>query len=664
MKRIFRIVFSDNREESFGFSSETFEGSHRLENCIVNVKKTKYDEFEIFLTFYRDVLVKEVSLDFEFDPEGTLLFNPGICTNAWANIALGSMNFCTRDICMVKGGDFLLNTAFSSFDTFYTCYLYNGGVLRMVFNFEDKPVKTDRQYRLETVLLNESSDALTFFDRYTDLLRVKYVTRPTKDVPVGWSSWSCYYNDINEERTLRQTREMTENYGERGADLVQLDDGWQKAGSFGNYWKEETDRFKSIGKMAEEMKKNGVRFGIWMAPGFVSESSPRFEELKGKINLKNGELVPSFDRVYPLKLDDSDVMKEIHDSFERGVKEFGAVYFKIDFPVNLIIGGGIPITYEGDYSVALYKKFVKMVRDTVGPDVFLLACGSPIGESVGYYDAIRATPDVSWGGAGESFHPGYWFIITKNVSNMMRRAPYNGKVFQNDPDGLIVRNYKTDYCNDDINLTYDEAELLTIAAAFCGGALLFNEEIDKLDEERKELFRDIIPPLGKAAYTYDFWEYPDVTHGVVKITGHSVKTEIHTFYNYDAEPKKYVLQAGRNSVIIDCRSKKIIASDVREYTFNLRPHSARALMVKEITDRPMFLYSDENIYLGAGTYADVFAGNILFVDSHSTLKGRTYIFNPSGCRCDIIFNGKNIADCSPEITETDGGTVYGFPAAD
>jgi len=73
------------------------------------------------------------------------------------------------------------------------------------------------------------------------------------------------------------------------------------------------------------------------------------------------------------------------------LRGLGIGYLKLDF----LYGGAIPGRRHDDVSeVEAYRRGLALVRDAVGPDVYLLGCGAPILPSVGLVDAMRVSPDT------------------------------------------------------------------------------------------------------------------------------------------------------------------------------------------------------------------------------------------------------------------------------
>jgi alpha-galactosidase len=81
---------------------------------------------------------------------------------------------------------------------------------------------------------------------------------------------------------------------------------------------------------------------------------------------------------------------------------------------------------------------VRLIRDAVGPQAYLLGCGAPMLPSVGLVDAMRVSPDT-----GPEYEPRQGDLSQPSVRSAMLggvgRAWQHGRFWVNDPDCLIVR---------------------------------------------------------------------------------------------------------------------------------------------------------------------------------------------------------------------------------
>ena len=541
------------------------------------------------------------------------LYDNSLCTNCFAMIK--EINSSSddvkrsRELVMLHSANGDLCAAFTTYNRFYTEFRTDNKAVTAFFALEDKVVNIGEEYVLESLVIDEDICGIEFFDTYADIVREKYNLGEMKPIPTGWSSWSCLYGDVTEDIVSKQAELVRDKWLPLGADLIQIDDGWQKGGSFGGYWINEPNAFSSgIPTLKDKINALGLRLGLWMSPGLIVDESDMFEEMNDCLLKRDGKLVKSFGgsdamsatrdgSVYSLDIGKDDVLRYIREIFTRGRDEYGAVYFKVDFVMNLLlrlVSDGSRVEYEKGYAVELYRRYIGEIRKTVGDDIFLLACGSPIGESVGIFDSVRISPDITWAGAENPNHYGPWNILRDCAISAFLRSPMHNKMFINDPDALLVRDFITDRCDDGLALTYEEAKMWATVVAMSGGHILLNEEIDRLSEDRQALLTRILPPLGIAARPTDFYEFPYCTETYIDC-GEARLVALYNWCDGDSE-KVFKNTYDTPAVLVDCWSGELIDVIEDEIRFTLPSHTTRAFLVRPL--REGYLWSDGNFYLG------------------------------------------------------------------
>jgi alpha-galactosidase len=368
--------------------------------------------------------------------------------------------------------------------------------------------------------------------------------------------------------------------------------------------------------------------------------------LKEAFNIGGGEQdgkVP----VYPLDISNPAVLDYLKSVFKYAVEHYNVKYLKLDFLVRSLMRSNEKediITYPGEYCAAVYRNFIREIRSVVGDEVFILGCGAPIGECIGIMDAMRISPDITWG-EGTEGHPGYWNLIRWNTGNVLLRSFYHRKVFLNDPDGLVLRDYKLD--GDDFCSTPDEARVWATTVALSGGAIILNEDLLRLSRDRLELFKEIIPPFGEAAKPLDFFEQPLPSTSYISLKGTQTVSRIIAVYNWEDKTVDRSIELGRLGIsrrvfAVDCWKKEIAGVYSGSIGIkSLRPHSVEAFLLREIGNRPMLLFCDNNFYLGTdrltGEYKE--EKDELVIDFHGPFQEQTfnmYIYLPEGYETDGV----------------------------
>lgn len=413
---------------------------------------------------------------------------------------------------------------------FYTWVYYDWEGVSFHYELEDKPVFADRPLTLERFFVSEA-DWQTALADYADRIAVYNHTRPLKDIPVGFCSWSCYFSDVTEERILRASDMLCDRLDGQRANLVQIDDGWQKSRPFCGIWETDTERFPNgMRVVSDHVHRNGQKFGLWLAPFLIGENSEHYKALSDMVRMDE----VTMNGVHPFDLDNPAFFRHLYTTFRDLTEKYKVDYYKIDFIAATVrhftANAREAVRFRSDYCVALLRKAMQTVRDAVGDEVVLLSCGAPILECAGIFDAQRVSCDIIWGKA--ETNPSYWEIMKGAASTILRRWFYHGVDFCNDPDGIVVRDWDR---GDGYNCTYSEAKLWAVTVAMSGGSVLHNEELENLSPARRKLIIAILPPTGVAGRPLDLFELPYPSAALARIDENTCYLAL---YNWEDQMRK------------------------------------------------------------------------------------------------------------------------------
>jgi alpha-galactosidase len=273
---------------------------------------------------------------------------------------------------------------------------------------------------VETGTASTVDDGLaSWAERYAADRAVGYI-RPA---PTAWCSWYHYFEKVTEADVLENLAAIGER--QLPVDVVQVDDGWQA--EVGD-WLELSGRFRSLPDLVARIRDTGRRAGIWVAPFLVVAGSRTAREhpdwLAGRAGYNWGQ------ETFGLDLTNPGVRDHLRATFAMLV-DAGFDYFKVDF----LYAGALAQHIGG---LAAYRDGVTLIRDTIGPDAYLVGCGAPILPSVGLFDAMRVAADVA---------PHYEPVDGDLAAPSQRGAAFStiGRAFQhgrfwvNDPDCVVAR---------------------------------------------------------------------------------------------------------------------------------------------------------------------------------------------------------------------------------
>jgi alpha-galactosidase len=260
---------------------------------------------------------------------------------------------------------------------------------------------------------------VAFGDAWARACGVGSITAP----PTVWCPWYHYFLevtplDIEENLVAMDHLEMP-------VDVVQVDDGWQSG--VGD-WDAYSERFRTFPDLVARIRDSGRRAGIWLAPFTVGSGSRLAREhpewLVGEGGRNWAQSLRGLDVTHPEAAD------HLRTSL-RALRNMGIDYVKLDF----LYTGALPGRRHDDVTpVWAYRRGLALVREALGDDAYLLACGAPILPSVGLVDAMRVSADVLNPADNE---PG--FARLRGEEAIVARAWQQGRFWVNDPDCLVAR---------------------------------------------------------------------------------------------------------------------------------------------------------------------------------------------------------------------------------
>ena len=203
-----------------------------------------------------------------------------------------------------------------------------------------------------------------------------------------WCSWYSFYNTISEQALTG----VLEGMADLPFDVVQIDDGWQQANGD---WEANADFPAGMDEVAKRIRATGRSAGLWLAPFIVAPTSRLFRNYPDMVlrDEHNEPVIAAYNwgPSYPLDVTREDARDWLANEMAR-VVNLGYDYLKLDF----LYSAALPGCYANDMGrEAAYRLASQVMRDAVGEDTYLLACGAPIVPSVGIYDGLRVGPDVS-----------------------------------------------------------------------------------------------------------------------------------------------------------------------------------------------------------------------------------------------------------------------------
>jgi alpha-galactosidase len=349
--------------------------------------------------------------------------------------------------------------------------------------------------RVETegVRMALGDDPNRLLEDYADALGERAGARTGSAFQAGWCSWYQFFANVSEADLLRNLEALAKARAEFPIDLVQLDDGYQRA--VGD-WLETNERFpRGLAPLAQEIRSAGFRAGLWTAPFCVVRESRLFGAhpdwlLRAPDGPFRGLLHPDWTSegsVYALDPSREDVQRHLL-RLAAALAGMGFSYLKLDF---LYVAAMQAQAHDPRVSRAgRLRRGLQAIREGAGEETFLLGCGCPLGAAVGLVDGMRIGPDVapSWDAAQSPRIPGLEPAlpsVANALRNVLARAWMHRRLWLNDPDCLMVRRSET-------QLSGAEIASLAGAIATSGGMVVFSDDLAKLGPEETGLLRETL----------------------------------------------------------------------------------------------------------------------------------------------------------------------------
>lgn len=292
--------------------------------------------------------------------------------------------------------------------------------------------------------------------------------RLSQERPLAWNSWDYYWScfdekDLTENLKVLQQANLTLP---QPIQALVLDDGWFTG--FGDWYA--NGRFScGLVEVAEQIKAAGFLPGLWLAPFIVNCSSKVFLRTP-EVLTKNTQGFVSPEAWGAANVGFLDPTcpageKFLFDTF-RSLTNMGFRYYKLDF-LHYLITQQRRLFYRDKMGrIDILRLGLQIIRDAVGDESYILACGCPPEATIGIVDSCRITGDIST-----------YFSTTKiQASFLSSRYWMNQRLFTADPDFLIVRGAATATDTDFYHNPYQWKDIADAAGSRSGAIWMTDGE--------------------------------------------------------------------------------------------------------------------------------------------------------------------------------------------
>ena len=484
-------------------------------------------------------------------------------------------------------------------------------------DFEGVEVPVNGIRTSQWIILSEGDDPHKLISDYTKRLREFHNTdKPGRDALSAYCTWYYHADNYNEKIFDADIEVFKKDH--MPFDVFLIDECWDmdKWGDF-----EENESFPhGMKRVAQQIGKAGYIPGIWLAP-FLADRESKLAENHPEWLLKNskGKLCTFFmnerdhlilDLTYP------GVCEYLEDQFRKLSYDWGFRYFKFDFMRSVFIDTDQQFFDKTATSLEAYRKGLEAIRRGAGDDAYISVCGGHYGASLGLADSQRSGSDVK----------SFWNEkeLPKYRQNILRT--WMADLWHVDPDAMMVRRQEKTLPNDRRDLTsglFSDGEAFTNTLnQFIGGNLItFTEDFAIIDDDRKMLYKHVIPTVNEASKPVDIFNpaIPEIM--LTRITPRCNKLDkwnMLSVVNWSNKPKDYEIALDKEIVgnlkedqflVFDFQKQKIIsrlAKGEMLRTGSIEGHNSMLMKIVPWDGRsPLFIGTDLNFACGGLEIEDI-----------------------------------------------------------
>lgn len=457
--------------------------------------------------------------------------------------------------------------------------------------------------------------------------------------PMVWSSWTGYYSDVTEKDIVENTNWLAKNLKPYGFQYVQLDDGFDRGKNGEHSWIENWDKSKfphGPQWLTRYIQAKGLHAGLWIVPNVYAGAAAQHPEWY--LTTKEGEHI--LDYVTPaLDSSNPDVLDFLKKLFAT-LGDWGFEYYKFDGE------GSIPQAFpeldknklydKSSDPLVIYRNRLKIIRDAIGPHVFLEGCpaGMPL-DGIGYFNSYFNGHDLynNWQGmyplfssinGNAFFNHIFAYVMPGEGLELGRRMTMEEAKAKRAP-GVLHEIVSREDPVTGVGVTDPEARTLVSFISLTGVAYPVGNVMDDLPPERLQLLQQTMPTmpilpldlfsrgtdsrdlifrhLSADSYVHNYPEILDL-----KVNAKSGAYDVVGFTNWRSQATsrrislvdKLGLDPASSYIAFDFWNQKILGVLPSEISIDIEPHDTRVLAIHPLLHRPQLVGNSRHI---TGSYS-------------------------------------------------------------
>ncbi len=491
----------------------------------------------------------------------------------------------------------------------------------VVCDFDSITLAPCQQRKTHWVFLFQAQTEAEALSRFADLqLEHLNISAPGERLNV-FCSWYFYGReflpaDLDENLAILKDRPLP-------IDVFIIDNGWIDA--FGD-WNANEKWPDGMAVEAQKIRAAGMIPGIWTAPFALMKNSQIAQEHPEMIakDINGGPATFGYVEGECYLLDPTHPFAEEYLREYLGrLKSWGFTFHKLDFVTNMF-GSGRCFHDPHATRADAFRRGIEIIRDVLGPDVHMQLCGGLQGAGVlDIVDSLRVGAD-SLGNWEHYFGTRKGGMLAQCKQAMVRT--YLGKLVETDPDSIMLRRRtepfrkhvaaKHDLLSDG-KFTDAEAFTLVVRQYTTGGCTNMTERMAELTEDRRALYRHMIPAFGPPADVLDF-EHENCPTLLKSFIEPKCRTLDPWFTlavcNWDEQPTSRTLtlcEAGFEGqgpqAVFEFQGQQFLGIKTADDLIELEipAHGTRLLRIAPWEGRPLIVGTDLHLSGGGAELADV-----------------------------------------------------------
>ncbi|MGN0867672.1 MAG: alpha-galactosidase [Oligosphaeraceae bacterium] len=206
---------------------------------------------------------------------------------------------------------------------------------------------------------------------FHDFLRNHLIPRQWRDAPrpILINNWEAMHFDFSKEKLVKLARTAKAN----GVELLVLDDGWfgkrnSDRNALGDWTPNQEKLGGTIGELADAIRAEGLKFGLWFEPEMISRDSDLFRQHPDWAIQAPGHSLSYHRFQYMLDFSRPEVVDHVYETISRVIQEAKLDYMKWDANREMTEVGsaGLPPERQGEvshrYVLGLYDLYQRLTR--------------------------------------------------------------------------------------------------------------------------------------------------------------------------------------------------------------------------------------------------------------------------------------------------------------